>query len=95
MNSILNEERQQNISSAFQWAAELQQQAAREALSVEENRNRPFFLLRPKIYPDGNQWCALYGENLQEGVCGFGDTPELAACDFDKSWISQKLLTAK
>ena len=21
---------------------------------------------------DGNRWCILYGENLQEGVCGFG-----------------------
>ena len=24
---------------------------------------------------DGDQWCALYGENLQEGVAGFGRTP--------------------
>jgi hypothetical protein len=24
---------------------------------------------------DGNQWCALLGGNLQEGIAGFGDTP--------------------
>jgi hypothetical protein len=53
--------------------------------------SRPFILLRPKMFPDGNQWCALYGEDLQSGVCGFGDTPEKAAQDFDKNWKWQKL----
>jgi hypothetical protein len=24
---------------------------------------------------DGNQWCALLGENIQVGLGGFGDTP--------------------
>lgn len=47
---------------------------------------RPFMLLRPKIYPDGNQWCALYGDNIQDGVCGFGETPEKAAQAFDLAW---------
>ena len=28
-----------------------------------------------KLYLDGNQWCALHGENLQEGVSGWGDSP--------------------
>lgn len=27
---------------------------------------------------DGDQWCALKGENLQEGLAGFGATPFLA-----------------
>jgi len=31
---------------------------------------------------DGNQWCYLYGENLQEGISGFGDTIILACMDF-------------
>ena len=35
-----------------------------------------------KPYKDGNQWCFLYGENIQEGVCGFGDTIRDAAIDF-------------
>ncbi|MEQ1519700.1 MAG: hypothetical protein ABL936_00345 [Aestuariivirga sp.] len=42
--------------------------------------------LRPKISIDGNQWCVLYGENLQDGVAGFGDTPRLAVYDFNKAW---------
>jgi hypothetical protein len=50
---------------------------------------RPFMTLKPKIYPDGTQWCALYGENIQEGVAGFGETPEQAAIDFDRRWKGQ------
>lgn len=30
------------------------------------------------IEQDGNQWCALLGPDLQEGVAGFGDTPKEA-----------------
>ena len=52
---------------------------------------RPFVLLKPSMKPDGDHWCALYGENLQDGVCGFGETPDLAAIDFDKNWREQKL----
>jgi len=47
---------------------------------------RPFIQLRPKVFIDGNQWCALYGENLQDGVAGFGDSPEKAAWNFDFEW---------
>ena len=47
---------------------------------------RPAVIYRPKIYQDGNQWCALYGENLQNGVAGFGDSPFEAMQDFDRSW---------
>jgi hypothetical protein len=47
---------------------------------------RPSAIYRPAISIDGNQWCALYGENLQDGVAGFGDTPEAAMAAFDKAW---------
>lgn len=32
---------------------------------------------------------ALFGENLQDGVAGFGKSPAGAFADFDKSWSSQ------
>lgn len=35
-----------------------------------------------KPYKDGNQWCILKGENIQEGICGFGDNIEDALIDF-------------
>ncbi|MBR0946681.1 hypothetical protein, partial [Bradyrhizobium liaoningense] len=46
----------------------------------------PSVLYRPKLSVDGNQWCALYGENLQDGIAGFGDSVELAMRDFNKNW---------
>ena len=35
-----------------------------------------------KPFKDGNQWSFLYGDNIQEGICGFGDTIDEAALDF-------------
>jgi hypothetical protein len=52
---------------------------------------RPFYMLRPQVFTDGNQWCALYGEDLQRGVCAFGDTPALAAKAFDAEWLGASL----
>lgn len=60
------------------------------AEDVERERARPFVLLRPRMFPDGDQWCALYGDNLQDGVAGFGDTPANAAVDFDVQWLNAK-----
>ena len=47
--------------------------------------------LRPRIFPDGNKWCCLYGENIQNGVAGFGDTPVAAVGDFENNFWNQKL----
>lgn len=47
----------------------------------------PSMMLKPKIFIDGNKWCALFGENLQSGVAGFGASPEEAYKDFDKAWV--------
>lgn len=65
---------------------------AEERLHLE--RKRPFHLLRPKLYPDGDMWCCLYGDDLQEGVAGFGETPEKASIDFDINFLNQKLKTS-
>lgn len=56
--------------------------------SVAYEMARPFVLLRPAVFPDGNAWCALYGEDLQNGVTGFGDSPAAASYDFDKNWAA-------
>ena len=51
---------------------------------------RPSVLMRPKVYPDGDIWCALYGDDLQSGVAGFGKSPSEAMYDFDKKWTEKK-----
>ena len=60
---------------------------------VAREQSRPFYILHPKMFIDGDQWCALYGENIQDGVCGFGDTPCEAARQFDINWNNQKAKT--
>ena len=62
-----------------------------EFLITQYEQQRPSVLLRPKLHPDGNTWCALYGEDLQAGVAGFGETPKLAMIDFDKNYNEMTL----
>ncbi len=54
--------------------------------AIAENSTEPSVLFRLTLSVDGNQWCALFGDDLQSGVAGFGDTPEKAMWDFDKKW---------
>lgn len=60
--------------------------AAQEANITEQARRAPHVLMRPSLMADGTMWCALYGENLQEGIAGFGETPEKAMEAFDIAW---------
>lgn len=46
----------------------------------------PAYQLKPNLTLDGNQWCALFGDNIQSGVAGFGNTPAKAYLDFDRAW---------
>ncbi len=59
-----------------------------EAAMVAREQTQFHVLMRPSLTIDGNQWCALYGDNLQDGVGGFGDSPYRAMLDFDKNWIT-------
>lgn len=78
------------MSEAEGRAWEAHVSASHAAEQVEYERARPFMLLRPRMFPDGNKWCALYGDNLQEGVAGFGDTPAQASVQFDIEWLNAK-----
>ncbi len=51
--------------------------------------DRPSFTLRPKLSRDGDKWCALYGDDLQNRVAGFGDSPASAYYDFDRAWCEK------
>lgn len=68
-----------NVGHYFEMASVKIQEAA-------SGYGSPSVLYRPSLSIDGNKWCALYGENLQDGVAGFGDSPAQAMADFDKSW---------
>ena len=79
----------QGLSFAIQMAQHSVQQAAVMYEAAAIAAACPHVLMRPKVYVDGNKWCALYGENLQEGVSGFGDSPAVAMAAFDAAWIAK------
>jgi hypothetical protein len=67
----------------------IQQRVEGCAIDVALALQAPHKVYGAKLPKDGNQWCWLYGENLQEGIAGFGDTPRLAAIEFDKAWNTE------
>ena len=55
-------------------------------IAEEQEMMNLFATLKPSIQIDGNQWCVLYGDDLQVGIAGFGDSPHLAIMDFNSQW---------
>jgi hypothetical protein len=51
---------------------------------------RPSVLFKPTLGADGDMWCALLGDNLQEGVAGFGETPSQAMAAFDQAFYKER-----
>ncbi len=72
-------------ASAVLLAADMAKAAWQEAAWEQQ---RPSVVFKPTLSKDGNMWCALFGENLQEGVAGFGETPAKAMYAFDTAWTS-------
>jgi len=72
-------------SGAISHAADMVKIAWQEAAWEQQ---RPCILFKPALTKDGNMWCALLGENLMEGVAGFGETPAKAMYAFDQAFHS-------
>lgn len=86
MSQVLDLELQHCIMNAITGAADRAAAEIREAASCY---SLPSAIWRPSLSVDGNQWCALYGDNLQDGVVGFGDSPSAAMADFDRNWYEK------
>lgn len=65
---------------------QMHEAAAEQAFYAAQDSRRPSMMLRPRLSIDGDKWCALHGEDLQNGVAGFGDSPAEAYIDFDAQW---------
>lgn len=79
----MDAEYQQLIADAACHQARL---VGQEWMIAAGEHTRPSVLYRPALSRDGDQYCALYGADLQEGCAGFGPTPEAAMRDFDTRW---------
>ena len=65
---------------------DLEAASCRSQTAQERQEFNLFATLKPSLQIDGNQWCVLYGEDLQVGIAGFGDSPHLAIMDFNSQW---------
>jgi len=62
-------------------------QHIRESVNIIRGEwTRPSVLYPVKVYVDGSAWCCLLGENIVEGVVGFGASPNEACLEFDIAW---------
>lgn len=80
---MMNNEYSSMAANAICHSASMVQESFQQ---VAYEQTRPAVLFKPKLFLDGNQWCALLGDNLQSGVAGFGASPADAMLDFDKEW---------
>jgi len=79
---------QAEISNAgYQWALAADQATA-AILDVQAEMLRPSTVHKPRLYQDGDQWCALLGDDIMSGLSGFGDTPAAAFAAFDKAFTT-------
>ena len=62
-----------DISEAVRQSLDFSHQATmvmQEWQNAAYEQMRPSVTMRPKLLQDGDHWCALYGEDLQNGVAG-------------------------
>ena len=66
---------------------DIKQKAVAAFLARLDLELTPSYLIKPRSFRDGDQWCALLGDNIQQGVTGFGVSTELAYASFDTEWV--------
>jgi hypothetical protein len=64
-------------------------------MKVEIDYERPGIpstakLLQPILFKEGHTYCCVLGPGIQEGIVGFGETPEQAIQDWDIN-LSQRM----
>lgn len=78
----MNRANQDTVNNNLMHEAQMNYWATKQDYIIVES-------LKPKIMLDGNKWCCLYGDNLQEGIAGFGETPIDAILDFNKAFYKK------
>lgn len=73
----------------------IKQMAQQDIAIALYHYQRPSVVFRPTISVDGDQWCALLGDDLVSGVAGFGDTPCAAMEAFDQAFWKEHTPAAR
>lgn len=81
-NSILNDQDSSMLANSINHYASIEhQEKLNTIIGEQELQLVKTYNLKP--FKDGDKWCVLLGENIQEGICGFGETPYKAILDFN------------
>jgi len=86
MSSILDIDSQNLLVNGILHEADM---IKRHVYITLEECAKPSVIYRPDLTFDGSMWCAIYGRNLQNGVAGFGVSPEEAMWDFNIQWYKK------
>ena len=86
------------MTEADYWRDKLNREAGQQDLihqlrlgcAVEAAELNLVAVLKPRIFIDDNQWCVLYGENLQDGLAGFGDSLQAAIRAFSTEFYEPR-----
>lgn len=60
------------------------------AAATEMRAMQVIATIKPVLSKDGDQFCYLLGDNLQEGIAGFGSTVAKAMYDFQRAFWNEK-----
>lgn len=63
-------------------------QGVYEGAIIEAAEVNLISVLKPALTIDGGEYCWRLGDNLQDGICGFGKSPYLAALAFNKAFYA-------
>ena len=63
--------------------------AQRIELYAAAHPGSPSAVRRPKVFHKSETWIALLGDNVEDGIIGYGDTIEAALRSFDARYLSQ------
>ncbi len=77
------------MSGAPETAEGYDYQRAHQEYWTAVDKDRYCFKLKIKLFIEGNQWCCLFGDNIQDGVAGFGKSPHDAMLDFDAAMVRE------
>lgn len=91
---MLNEKDSDSLRSQLSWNSDRKHSEELNYIS-QKQEYALISSLGLKPYKDGNQWCFLFGEDIQSGVCGFGDTPYKAMLDFNNNFQRETIVLTK
>ena len=84
-NGILNNEYSHNLAN---WINNMQVIEHQERMNLLLGEQQMQLVKTYNLVPfkDGGCWCVLLGDNIQDGICGFGETPFEAILDFNSAF---------